>query len=188
LLGRFSRLGRLLDKTLTVLERWAFLATYKMSKNLELDIDDARFTFPSIRKRKSPNNFRSLEYTFCATDVDAAQVSAANVARYEEQRFGDPADPSPVWKIACGLTCSSGICARRGHRCSSWTKIPNWPMIPSRRRRAQFGEATHSFRTLIEALGVADAHHHENCWIRQLLQDHRANASAFEFAWTAPTS
>jgi hypothetical protein len=25
-LGRFSRLGRLRDKTLTVLERWAFLA------------------------------------------------------------------------------------------------------------------------------------------------------------------
>jgi hypothetical protein len=28
-LGRFSRLGRLLDKTLTVLERWAFLANIR---------------------------------------------------------------------------------------------------------------------------------------------------------------
>jgi hypothetical protein len=48
--------------------------TYKMSKNLELDIDDARFTFPSKGSANRRTKFRSLEYAFCATECRCRAV------------------------------------------------------------------------------------------------------------------
>jgi hypothetical protein len=130
---------------------------YKMSKHIELEIDDAKFTF--LRKEAQIAEEASLDgiYIYILRTTVDAQFSTGDVVRsYKElakverafrtmksddlairpihHRLEDRAHTS---SCVCSFIIWNGICAKPGRRYCLPTRIHRSPKIPLRRRRGR---------------------------------------------------
>jgi transposase len=216
--------GTLRGKAKIGLAVGAVYNTYKMSKHLELDIDDARFTFS--RKEVQIAEEVSLDGIYILrTNVDAKQFSAADVVRsYKElskverafrtMKSDDLAIRPIHHRLEDRVRAHVFLCMLayylEWHLRKAWAsllfmdedpKLADDPITQATRsaeavrkaqlRRTKFGEAAHSFRTLIEHLAlqmrttmtIAGS---GSCY--KITEPTPLQARALEFARTAPTS